>query len=108
MVDAQFSKLRGTVRRPRWRTFVKTICQEQLYPPPPCSRPELILPLLSVCRKSPALLKVVAEPTEKGKLVQPSFLEGDVATASSLAVARWVENESFGLVSDFDPATFLR
>eukprot|EP00904_Undaria_pinnatifida_P013041 jgi/Undpi1/8868/HiC_scaffold_25.g11330.m1 len=56
----------------------------------------------------PALLKVVAGQTERGGVVQPSFFEGDLASVSSSAVSRWVENESFGLVSDFTAVTFSR
>ena len=51
---------------------------------------------------------MVAGQTERGGVVQPSFFEGDLASVSSSAVSRWVENESFGLVSDFTAVTFSR
>lgn len=102
--NGQLSRLRDITRRPR--VFIHNLLRVT------GSDFRLAIsyrsPAVFGVRKLPELLKVVAGQTERGGVVQPAFFEGDVATVPSSAVSRWVENESFGLVSDFTPATFSR
>lgn len=69
-------------------------------------------------RASPALIKVVAATGGHGQggaqLLRPAVYRGegeggaDLASVSSWKVLSWVENERFGLVSEFDPDNFTR
>lgn len=57
----------------------------------------------------PALLKVVASPVGQGNVLQPTVFGGDAIGASTTwKVSRWVEQESYALVSNFTPDNFSR
>ncbi|CAM9301025.1 unnamed protein product, partial [Hapterophycus canaliculatus] len=79
--------------------------------------PEVLSSLgLGVIGVAQALVKVVASAATDGqnaeRLLQPAAYPGgkgaSVAEASSWAIARWVEQERFGLVSNFSADNFSR